>query len=518
MTKRLIPLIGYVVLLLTVLPAFGQDQPSLQTARWTAPRLLGDGWWQSMALDIEGNLHVAWYGGATSSENKVLDFLEYTVREVDGKWSSPNDVVYTGEGGFTVRNAIAVTSDGILHAGLRKGVDLFFTSSSVFDAQTGANWSRPSLVAASAYYMDMKADSNDVLHMVYSALSGLGEDSGGLEANPCAFCSDLWYRRSTDDGESWSDPVPVSAEENSGSDKPRFTSGFSGRLYLTWDEGYDWYAGRGLPQDVRIIYSDDGGTSWSVPIKLTGGDLTDRRPIQGVSTEMRDGSLMAVWRYSTDTDRNIYYQISIDTGKTWTKPQAIPGMVARSINDTPLDKYELVTDKLGTVHLFAIGHLNEGSTANPALYDLSFQPVSGVWGVPQRVFYSSQMQPEWPRVVIGPQNDLHLTYFIRGIRENFQGPQSSTAILKVYYSYLPGVLQPQATLAFKPTQTPLPTATVFLKLDPTSTPFPRYEGNSDSVAVVSRDTYAAQTFLGGTVLATIFCGLIAAIIRWRRGG
>src|SRR5262249_23037637 len=141
-----------------------------------------------------------------------------------------------------------------------------------------------------------------------------------------------------------------------------------------------------------------------------------------------DGSLLAVWRYNTDADRNIYYQLSNDVGKTWTAPKAIPGIVAQLTNDAILDDYNMITDKIGAVHLFAVGQPDLASTGNAALYDVVYR--QGVWVTPQRVFYSNEMRPEWPKAVVGPQNDIHLTWFIRGTGKNANGKQlGSTDIL-----------------------------------------------------------------------------------------
>lgn len=482
---------------------------------WSAPLFLGNGWWQSIAVDGHGTAHVGWYS-ISGTDEKYLDALMYRSRSIQGDWTLTNDIINTVEGGATVRNSLGVTSDGIIHAAYRHYLFHRYSYSFSETAYNAQEWASPVRMSEGGYYLDLLVDNIDYLHFVFSGVVSGFLNTGivNAESSICALCGDLFYRRSTDQGRTWSDPFPLSIEPESGSDRVDILQGSSGRIYVNWDEGYDWYAGRGRAQDVRIVYSEDHGETWSDPIILDGGNLPDRHPIQIAATELRDGSLIVVWRYHTDADRSIYYQITSDLGVTWTEPVSIPGLVARSINDTPLDDYELITDKLGVVHLFATGQPNEQSTANASLYHVQYS--QGVWQAPVRVFYSPEMQPEWPKAAVGLNNDLHLTWFIRGMRENLQGEQSTTGILKVYYSHLPGQLQSVPTLAFRPTQTPPPTPTLFRFVDPTATAFPTVERIETPVAIVSTDIYASQTLLGGLIAAGVVCGLTAIVVRWLR--
>ena len=501
--------------ILCLTPALSVE--SQQPDRWESPTFLGDGWWQQVATDLQGNVHITWYGLYDPTSKVDHDVLEYAFLPLSGKWQGPKDVIYTGDGGLTVRNSIAATSDGLIHVAFRAKTLHDFSSAPIYHALDARNWSKPVRVDSSGYYMDMIADRNDVLHLAISGDVDVGVpvQAGPAEASLCPSCSNLFYRRSTDGGKNWSDPVPLSLDPDTGSDRVEIVEGQSGRIYIDWDEGFDWYVGRGTPKDVRIVYSDDSGLTWSKPIMLDGGGLQDRRPIQIALTELRDKSMLVVWRYSTDVDRGIYYQISNDNGKTWTAPQTIPGIVARSINDTPLDDYNLVIDKLGAVHLFAVAQPNLFTNANAALYDVVYQ--QGVWTPPVRVFYDPTMLPEWPKAVLGLNNDIHLTWFIRGIQENVpRALQSTTKVLKVFYSHLPGVLPDVATEAFKPTETPPPTPTVFQNLDPTNTPFPTFEHYEKDFFVATQDTYAASVVVGGILASAAFCAVIAVIIKFLR--
>jgi hypothetical protein len=486
---------------------------------WAPAKFLGDGWWQSLTLDQENNLHVGWYTTFDAGDTARHDVLAYMVRHNDGTWTDPSDVIYTGDGGYTVRNALAVTRDGILHVAYRGFTNHYVAAAPVSDATDARNWSAQNQVGGTGYYLDMIGDRDDTLHLVlsgsndFSATGTTGSAEVFAEGAKCFLCFDLFYRRSTDDGKTWSDVVPISLEADSGSDRPKIQQGPSGRLYITWDEGLDWYVGKGQPIDVRMVYSEDQGLTWSKPIILDGGGLTDRKPIEGSLTELRDGSLMMVWRYSGFADRNIYYQLSADLGKTWTLPSPIPGIFARDFNTSSLDHYELITDRLGIVHLFAVGEVNLDVVRTEQLYEITYVPSSKYWVEPKRIYYSADERPEWPEAVVGPANDIHIIWFNRGI---IPGSTCNTCILKVYYSYLPGNMAVEPTRAFLPTSTPLPTATVFQNFEPTSTPFPTLEGVSNTLDVTTQDNYVSQSLLGGMFIAALFCGAVFLFIRIRR--
>lgn len=502
------------LLLVQVTPGLGQDTPQ---AIWTTPKFLGDGWWQSAALDQENNFHVTWYGSYDAGDNLAHDTMYYAQLSNEGTWSTPLDAVYTGDGGFTIRNAVAVTSDGELHVAYRGGVNHYLANAPVVAATNAANWESGIRLGTDGYYLDMIADRDDTLQLVVSERSNIPNTDQAAEVfaegAKCFLCFDLFAMRSLDGGETWSDQIPLSLEVYSGSDRPEIQQGSSGRLYITWDEGLDWYVSAGAPQDVRMVYSDDQGKTWSKPIIFRGEGEADRLPIMIAMTEMRDGSLMVVWRYATDLDRNIYYQISDDVGETWSEPAPVPGILTRSVTASTLDHYQLVTDRLGTVHLFAVGQTDSPGERKDALYDITYVPSSEYWVQPQRIYYSADERPEWPEAIVGSANDIHLVWYNRGV---IPGSDCNTCILKVYYSHLAGNMAVEPTRQFRPTITPLPTATVFVNIEPSSTPVPTVQGVVENLTVSTTDNYVSQSLLGGMLVSALFCAGVVIFIRLRR--
>jgi hypothetical protein len=486
---------------------------------WSEPVKLGDGWWQSITVDRTGTAYIGWYGVIREEENGAVvlerDLLMYTRRDLDGTFSTPVDIFYTGDGGYTVRNAFGVTAEGRLHTYLRAGAGHVYSSALSSEAQQPEAWAQPRELIG-GYYLDFLVDSQDVLHAVSSG-SGPGDEFNESEAlvetasdteGNCIQCFNLYYFRSDDGGRNWDFPQKLTLEK-AGADKVDIWEGvFSGRLYIDWNGGQDWYRGRGGRFDGRFVYSDDDGLTWSPEIVLTGAEDTLYQVTQLSVTEMRDDALMAVWHYHTDEDQRIYYQISQDLGETWTEPQIIPEVYRRPLNTTVLDDYELVTDLSGTVHLFAVARLNLSDESS--LFHLEYR--QGQWRRPQSVFAGSvEQRPEWPQAAIGPQNDIHLTWFIR------LPSTDERRLIEVFYSRRTPTLPNRPFAEFEPTLTP--TAIVLPAPAPTLTPFPTVQPIDTSASVTTTsDLYAIQTLLGGCFAAALICGgvLVATGFRPRR--
>lgn len=489
------------------LPAAGQS--SLR-ATWSAPIVLGPGWWQSLAVDVRGTVHVGWYSGVPGTLDE--DALFYTFRPLGGEFAVPRDVIYTGKGGATVRNQLAVTTDGLLHLFFRCGADHCFAQALIDQADWPMHWSKPQQLD-SGYYVTLLADDQDILHAVSSAHSvnlitqQINGQPISLESDPCAFCADLIYRRSTDGGRTWSQPQNLS-NTIEGSEKPDIWQGPSGRLYVLWDEGFDWYIGRGERRGIGLVYSDDHGMTWSEPIFLEGDG---RKPFNAAGVELTDGSLLVVWRSANDFDSNIYYQLSADLGVTWTDAAPINGIIARDVPSAVLDDSELIVDGSGITHLFVVARRTD-QTINDELGVFHVEFRQNAWRAPLLVYQERGNYPEWPRAAVGPQNDIHLTWFNR-VGEQFQGERR---VLRVLYSYRSPTLPDRLTQDFRPTATLQPTATAARRFEPTATPFPTVVPIEQQVNVrTTSDLYAIQTLLSAAFVCLVLCGGVLALRGFR---
>lgn len=500
--KQLAPL-GFFILTLLV---FGS--PVQAQGLWSPPEPLGYGWWQSIAVDQTGTAHISWNGSVSETVNGrqvINDLLMYARRSWEGTWTPPIDVVFTGSGGYTVRNTIAVNRKGIISVFFRGGIDHELVQAPAVAAENAANWTPPFIINR-GYYLDMLLDKQGILHIFSSGGGEFDEQAALLDVGgdrpTCLQCADLLYRRSIDEGQTWSLPVNLTESQN-GVDKIDAWQGVgSDRLYVNWDAGVDWYAGRAGYQNGYLIYSEDEGQTWSDPIIFDGIPDLAPQPAQLSVTELQDGTLMAVWR-SSQRDSAIYYQMSVDRGATWSEPEPIPILISRKGGETPLDDYELLTDHTGIVHLFAVATtatINESS-----LFHVEYR--QGQWRAPTVIFPGTENErPEWPKADVGPQNDLHLTWFTRLLDEE---PGRN---LMVYYSHRAGTMLQQPTEAFEPTPTVVEIV-IQAPLLPTPTAYPTVEPLSGYNVRTNADLYASETLILAFVACAVVCSLIFGVYR-----
>ena len=517
--KHFTRFIGLGLLCLIFMPALAVSaQSNPEIIRWLAPQYIAQGWFPSISVDETDSVYIGWHGG--TDDNELLDLLWLDVLRPGETFGDPVDVVFAAEGGYTVRSALDVSTDGVVYAMYRTHTSHALSNAPAERADSAQEWKQVAHFQNAAYYLDMVVDRNNVIHAI-SSEQGVNLqiiDTGKLAENalrerfPCAFCSDLIYRRSADGGRTWTSPINLS-ESIDGSERPDIFEGHSGRLYVTWDEGADWYISQGKYQDVRFIYSDDGGQSWSDVIILSGNELRHLHPTQFSLTEMNNGNLMAVWRYGLDTDRRIYFQISEDLGQTWTEPEPIPYIVADNVQDSELDKYELITDLTGAVHLFAVG-FDEASLQGPALYHITY--IQGSWLIPSRIYYDPDVKrPEWPSAAVGPRNDLHVAWFVR-VGDGVNAADVGT--LQVYYSSRTPTLPDRPVLvAYAPTATPVPLPTRIPTFEPTATILPTLAPLDTNTNVkINRDQYASQTLVGALLAVGLLCGGLLVVTGFRR--
>jgi hypothetical protein len=436
-----------------------------QTNGWSAPYLVSvppSSWFSDIVIDPDGLPHIIWSSGkARPGELAGYDLLMHRQQLPDGTWSPVNDISNPGVGGFAVRNSVVLGRDGRFHLLLRSEKRIDHISAPWERAGSAAAWGAPRRVNGGSntpYYVEVAMDSIGTLHAVWTENT---PDDPKQPREKCSLCSDLYYRRSSDGGDLWSEPLNLS-QMPQGTDKPQIKIDAQDRIHVAWDEGLD----RNVESDPlwgAYRRSDDGGLTWTPVLTFSLPNDFVQQTTLGVTGE---GNPILVYRAS-DEDL-VYYQFSQDGGDTWSAPRLLPGVVARYINETPYDGYTTVTDGAGRVHLFMSG-LRIG--------DLEFREIplllhlvwnGSTWSAPEVVVDDGQY-PEWPSAEVYG-NTLHLTWFTRSVQDLFTSDRSN---YQVWYSSkaIDGPpVNPLPTFTPTPTATPAPTATPV----PTATPWPTF--------------------------------------------
>jgi hypothetical protein len=425
---RVVVLLCMILLLVSVLTPSPGVQAAGDESAWSQPLSLSGhdtrtaGWFPSIAVDAYGQVHVVWQGrppgraAATdpADSTRISDaagWLMYT-RLRDQSWTAPRDIGAIGDETDALRTALAADQQGQLHL-LFRGLDLtdpkvggaenepirYMSADSVVASQPDA-WSSavPFSRRIPAYYADMAVDSHGVIHTLTTEADGKSRYA-------------VYYRRSTDGGRSWSQPVAVESTLAVSRWRLQLKLGPNDDLNAVWEVVDPDDPSSRTPVGFVYARSTDGGLSWNTTTfapdkegylypKLYDGTRWRVQPAVGIDGR---GQIILVWReYGTDI---IYFQRSTD-GRQWTAPARVEG-VTRGVA-RPFDRYDMATDSAGRLHLAMVAY-PEGQLAMALLHS---EWLGYSWGAPETVaFGATAPYPEWPRIAIGEGNRLHLVWF-----------------------------------------------------------------------------------------------------------
>jgi len=136
---------------------------------------------------------------------------------------------------------------------------------------------------------------------------------GTAEKNPDV---DIYMARRTSNG--WSEPVRIAYEDNIAHWNPVF---FAENEHVT----LFWKVGHTIPGwHTRVMYSCDGGHSFTVPAELVPGDVGGRGPVRNKPLRLASGRILAPASIETETTWNAFTDISDDDCRTFHAGAMVP--------------------------------------------------------------------------------------------------------------------------------------------------------------------------------------------------
>ena len=181
-----------------------------------------------------------------------------------------------------------------------------------FTSDTGRHWQHRHLTSPLGVYGDpvLMSGTDGTIHYFHLAS---GRKNGGrwLEA--------IVLQSSSDGGKTWTPGMAIGSNLPKQQDKPwPALHTPTGRMAVAWTE-FDRYGSKNPGDKSRILisFSDDGGKTWTSPVRIndTDGDcLDDDNTVEGaIPLFDKQGNVFVVWAFNG----KIWFDFSTDGGRTW---------------------------------------------------------------------------------------------------------------------------------------------------------------------------------------------------------
>jgi hypothetical protein len=372
----------FVLLIAIVLTSFSTKAVGSRIfeTSWTKPIDItggvgGNNSFPSPICDSYQNMHLLW---ADSSEEGLAIFYQ---NDVNGYWSSPNDILYVPIQSIYYLSAIIDPSDTIhlVFVNLDFNSNLYYSHAPLSNASNPRAWASTVILANNVVNPTIGVDSQGIVHIIYAASS-----DGGLYF-------DIFHFQSNDGGSNWTKPAVIYSI--------RFPQPSFIQSWMAIDERDRIHIGLtlrsqeyGLTSEVGYLRSQDGGNSWDPYITIDDSSTT----FQGVAWlapyTFEDDEIHLTWH-----DPRRMHQWSLDGGITWSTPNEI--MALGAAFGGPND---LVKDSHGNLHV--VTAISDGV--------FSAEWLSHEWGPPQLID-NRYIDPHGQRIIACQGNQLHVFYYDR---------------------------------------------------------------------------------------------------------
>lgn len=298
----------------------------------------------ALNVDKDGIAHILWNQrlSAEANQNVTNEAIYYGRIDSDG-WLASGDVITSPKNKVSQPS---VTIDGLnrLLAVWSEGQfgDIYFSWAVASMANNPSEWitpiQLPSLRAINTSPQILSYGSENVI-VAYAI--PVNEDRG------------IYITRSTNAGETWSDPariVDASSQEWDRVDHPKLARTVDGRLHALWTR-FDLInsnLSEGNPAALYYVSSDDNGETWSEPQEVVSATINWSDIVSPDGVEVH-----RLWQEVTGNSSVLWHEFSVDGGSTWSRTSVL------SSTGVENEFLSLTPDPSGALHFLRITRLAE---------------------------------------------------------------------------------------------------------------------------------------------------------------
>lgn len=467
---------------------------------WSEPILLSQAgqssWFPFVLADRSGTIHVV-YSTGFESQQSGYDQVMY-LSSADGvEWTPPNDIAALTQGpnreSEVTRPYLFLDEENVLHMTYRglQTFSIFYSQVPIAAAGLARSWTTRQEVGNVGYFSEVAVDRRGTIHVIYTS---------NITSRQCPICYRVFYRKSPDGGQTWSEPADIS-RVSTGSAKPQLMLDPDGGIHVAWESARGGTLGR-VESPAQLLYTSslDGGETWREPVLIqmpeTEGSL------RVALTRDPQGRLMVI--SSAVPTNEVFYSLSNDRGQTWTLPAPVAELKASPIS--ALDNLTVAVDGAGQVHLIC----NCSPELREGVYNLTHVTWDGTaWSEPDVIHQYRGDLPEWPVATIGLGNRLSVVWFVRNEAAIFDSGRGQYTIWYAQRDLQAPASTPIPEPTLPATATAPPAAQVLTATPrPTPTQIRLISGDIDPTLPYTEQDYIMLVAISITPVLLIVAGIV----------
>jgi hypothetical protein len=444
-----------------------------------------------LVSDSQERMHAIWSQADSAGLDELGKAIFYS-RWEEGQWSSPEEVIDPAEGKAEQPAGVIGDQDQLYVAwsGGQEG-QIYFSSADAGQAIVPTSWREPvQLPSPSAVGSapSVVVDQQGVIYVSYAI--PLNEARG------------IYLVNSTDEGQTWSEPIQVFDAEAAGwsmVDNPRLAITDQEHLHILWTQ-FTLPSGQG-PVSLLYSLSEDGGKTWSLPQVVVENPIVWSH-IVGIGNQ----TVQRIWQETGSSGTTMWHEESLDNGESWYR--TVPVSVFGETDGYP----SLTTDRAGRLHLFLPVRNDPGNfVVQHWLYD------QGRWSAERNLELIFPTNTELKSVVGRISDQGNLGVLIADLLQNVEA--SSHQFQLIFFNRpleIPAALNTSVLPAATEVQAISTPAADKTQAQPTSTQMPAGKTETPANILVGPDTPNSSTWItiGGPLLIA-FVVLVAAYIIFR---